>query len=163
MKNIELNFISRVRLVGILNGANGKNGGMDKIHALLSVYEKVHFVDDELARITVKEVAPGVTNFEVKGSSEFCNKTVEIEDQQAKWLLKELDDWTDNAGISDYAWLDKLKGELRVGTGVNTPSYGHAASGFNPYVGVSQYYGASFTFYDQGGTLHTVKGGVLVS
>jgi len=50
-----------------------------------------------------------------------------------------------------------------VGAGIRTPSYGHVASGFNPYVGGVQYYGASFTFYDQQGNLHTVKGGVLVS
>jgi hypothetical protein len=50
-----------------------------------------------------------------------------------------------------------------IGAGVNTPSYGHAASGFNPFSGGSQYFGATFTFQDLAGTTHSVIGGVLVS
>ncbi len=52
-----------------------------------------------------------------------------------------------------------------VGTGVYCPSYGVAGSGFNPYVGGTQYYGQSLTYQiaDTNGGLHTVKGGVIVS
>lgn len=50
-----------------------------------------------------------------------------------------------------------------VGNGVYCPNYGVAAGGFNPVIGGTQYFGATFSFVDQGGTTHQVKGGVLVS
>lgn len=54
-------------------------------------------------------------------------------------------------------------GGVFVGAGVNTPAYGHAASGFNPYVSGVQYYGyASGTFTTVDGKTATVKGGIIV-
>lgn len=116
MKKIELTFINRVKLSGILNGATGKNGGLDKLHALLEIYGAVRFTEEELGKMTLSDIAPGVVNYIIRKEFEpgdFCNKTVDIEDQQAKWLLKELDAWVENATISDVSWLNKLKGELK--------------------------------------------------
>ncbi len=51
-----------------------------------------------------------------------------------------------------------------VGNGVNTPTAGHAASGFNPFVGGIQYFGvASITFLTGDGRTVTIKGGSTVS
>ncbi len=49
-----------------------------------------------------------------------------------------------------------------VGAGVNV-SGGCGANGFNPKVGGTQYYGATFSFRDLDGNTHQVKGGVIVS
>ncbi|HWQ55919.1 MAG TPA: hypothetical protein VN442_19680, partial [Bryobacteraceae bacterium] len=50
-----------------------------------------------------------------------------------------------------------------VGAGVNCPSYGVAAAGFNPNVGGLQYYGRSGTFYDRDGNAMVFRNGVLTT
>ena len=116
MTTLSLNFINRLKLTGILSGARGGDGGYDKLHALLVVFAAVRFTEDELAKITVTDLGNGTTHYRItdpqQSGSQFCAKLIQLEDTQAKWVLKELDAWVVNATIEDMGWIDPLKSEL---------------------------------------------------
>ena len=116
MITIKMNFITRLKLTGILTGVRGGEGGLDKLHGLLAIFEVVHFTEKEMEEIRVTDVGNGIANYAVidpeKSGPEFALKEVKIEDHPAKWLLKELDVWAANAVIEDLKWLDPLREQL---------------------------------------------------
>ena len=119
MTNITLNFINRVKLAGILSTARGGEGGFEKLHSLLKVFDHVRFTEAELGHMVVTDLGGGVVNYKIKDRlatvPEFAAKTVKVEDQQAKWLLKEVEAWVANATIEDLQWLDPLLAQLKKG------------------------------------------------
>ena len=117
MTNIKLTFINRVKLTGILSAARGGDGGFEKLHALLKVFESVRFTEAELQQMKVSDLGGGVVNYQITDPAvsgpDFAAKAGKLEDAQAKWLLKELDAWVSNATIDDLQWLDPLLAQLR--------------------------------------------------
>ena len=118
MTTIKLNFINRVKLTGILSAARGGEGGFDKLHALLKVYEAVRFTEAELAQLKVTDLGGGTVNYQIidteSSVTDFGAKDVAIEDQQAKWLARELDAWVASATIDDLSWLTPLRESLQA-------------------------------------------------
>ena len=120
MTTIKLTFVNRVKLTGILSGARGGDGGFDKLHALLKVFDYVRFTESEQAELTLTDLGGGTVNYQISdpaaSGKDFGCKEVLLEDAQAKWLLKEMDAWGANATLADLAWFDPLKEQLTAGT-----------------------------------------------
>ena len=119
MKRVDLSFVTRVKLLGILGGAQAQDGGLDKLHALLRVFERVRFSDEEMAQITITPIDEHTSNYRVtnpeQAGPDFGSKTLELEEAHATWLLRQLKVWMANATIHDLEWLDPLMEALERG------------------------------------------------
>src|SRR5947209_7983488 len=110
MKQLELDFLTRFKLSGILAEADGPLG---KITPLLAVYEKVRFNEDEAKQITVEQSGNMVTYKGPADNPEFGTLDVDVEDAHATAVLNELEAWQ-HFKIADVTWVEKLKGCLKV-------------------------------------------------
>lgn len=112
MKNLQLDFVTRVKLIGIVGGAHAQDGGIGKLHALLKVFEAVRFSPDELDQITVTPIDDKLANYRITDPAaagpEFGRKIVALEEAQAEWLRLQVKFWSAAATIHDLAWLDPL-------------------------------------------------------
>lgn len=109
MKTLDLDFITRFKLSGILDQVDGNLG---KLKALGAIFDKVRFSEEEAKRIVTKQTGDLVTFSTPEGEPEFGKITVEIEDSQAEFLMKELDTWP-HFRIADLTWVEKLKAGLK--------------------------------------------------
>ena len=114
MKNIDLSFIARVRLTGILASAEGNLG---KLTALQAVFEKARFSESEqaeAANVTLSLtpdgwlVASSGTVPELVGKI----KTISIEDGQAEVLAQELA-INPSLRMADLVWVTKIQEALK--------------------------------------------------
>ncbi len=116
MITIKLNFINRVKLTGILSAARGGDGGFEKLHCLLKVFDAVRFTEAEQQQMKISDLGGGVAHYQITDPAtsgpDFAAKSAKLEDAQAKWLLKELDGWVPHATIDDLQWLDPLLAQL---------------------------------------------------
>jgi hypothetical protein len=112
MRSLQLDFVTRVKLIGIVGGAQAQDGGIGKLHALLKVFELVRFSPEELEQITVTPVDEKTANYRItdpeQSGPEFGRKTVAVEEAQAEWLRLQVKFWSSSATIHDLVWLDPL-------------------------------------------------------
>ena len=82
------------------------------------MYEAVRFTEAELAQLKVTDLGGGTVNYQIidteRSVADFGGKDVAIEDQQAKWLARELDAWVASATIDDLSWLTPLRESLQA-------------------------------------------------
>lgn len=134
MRRLELSFVSRVKVLLIVGSANAGEGGIDKLVALSAVRRKVEFTDEEWERISVLDAGGPVTYTAVFGcpscgattmrdsgrgyvctacrakekdcpEPEFARVTLDLEEAEASWLRRRLQEWLPNAGVGDEVWF----------------------------------------------------------
>ena len=116
MRNVDLSFIARVRLTGILAAAEGNLG---KLSALQAIFEQVRFTEEEQAAVTNVNLPLTNSGWQtVSGDSSPLPKAVDevkrcaIEDSQADVLFQELNA-IQGLRLADVSWVKKLQAQLR--------------------------------------------------
>lgn len=122
MKNIDLDFVTRVKLIGIIGAAPAGDGGIDKLTALQGAYRKAQFTAAEMEHLTVTQFdtpqGPN-TRYNIKGFDEalgysaeagedFGDIAIALDDSESVWLLRQLKEWSKYATIHDLDWYKPL-------------------------------------------------------
>ena len=108
MKNFNVNFNSRCRLVQVLNNIPGPLG---RLRLLLPILDKISFTDEYWKK--VKIVQNGNQTTCVAPNNEFGNLKVELENAEADALIKELENSTEIV-LNDYrSWVKELLKDLK--------------------------------------------------
>jgi len=112
MKNLNLDFIQRIKLTDLLSVQEGSLG---TTAPFLRVLEKVRFSDAEYAQIVqipIETPRGMMTQFQAPtGVPDFAKKKVNIEDADAKALGDLLNTW-DRFSVADHAWADPITKQL---------------------------------------------------
>lgn len=108
MKNISLDFTSRLRLSNILATATGHLG---KMSALQQVFERIKFTEPEFKQIKVVDLGNGMYN-NIPPTPEFGSKKFEVEDAVASVLLQELESHQ-HFTMMDIPWVEAIKVQLK--------------------------------------------------
>lgn len=117
MKQIRVPFITRIKLIGVLQSARAGDGGITKLMALQEVYQAVRFRDEEEALLTRTELGPPFGT-EIKITDPGANPpeslgvVAELEDEWATWFARVLEEWVPNATVADLAWFTALQAQL---------------------------------------------------
>lgn len=107
MKTVSVEFVERVKLNGIIGSATGT---IAKITALQAIYQQVLFTEDEQKELTFTEQPGGGTVISAP-SAEFGKKTFTVEDQHAKILSDEINNWQ-GCTLADLDWIKNLQSQL---------------------------------------------------
>lgn len=113
MKNLSLDFVQRVQLVGVLAVQEGPLG---KTAPFLRILNDVRFSDEEEKQINNIPIERngelvGYQRFAPKDTPDFGKKKVKVEDADAKHLKELLESWP-KFTVQDHVWADPLLKQL---------------------------------------------------
>jgi len=117
MRKIEVPFIARIKLTGILQSAPAGVGGIVKLTALSHVYEAIRFTEEEHGSLTVTNLGPPVgMEFRITDPvavpPDSLTVTVSLEDEWVTWFGRTLDEWVPHATVADLTWFEPLRAQL---------------------------------------------------
>jgi hypothetical protein len=117
MRTIEIPFLTRIKLTGLLQNARAGDGGIVKLTSLQRVYEAIRFTEEDRAVLTVTDLGPPLgTEIRITDPAAVAPETlavvVKLEDEWVTWFNRTLEDWLPNATLADLAWYEPLKAQL---------------------------------------------------